>query len=406
MKTLILLFVLVIGLITQATLSGQANQTVSFQIPELIYAWTQMEYDFPTAAEAQFYTTNQIYKKACLAGVDVDRKGNVYVTTPRWLDSRIPATLNLIVKINDKPVLRPFPDWTSNKVGEAKAFQNVLGVDIDSQNRMWIVDMGWVAGIDQIPDGAQKIVVLDLNTGTKLKRYEIPDTVANRNTSFLNDIVVDEKREIAYITDSGNRSGSPTASGIIIYDFKTNTARRVLDKHPSVQDDPTRTLVVGGETVFPNSRVAIGVNGIALSPDGDRLYWSITTGDGIYSAPTDILLHPTATTEEISAAMSGPRRIGGGSDGISMDNKGRIYITNLAQNKVQVWDSSTDTLETIAEGQNCIWPDSLSWDDKGGLYFSTNCLHHAFAGIMNFEQTTPNFRIFRIQTDAGKAFVK
>ncbi|WP_394831466.1 major royal jelly family protein [Pendulispora rubella] len=384
-----------------------AAQGNPFGKAEVMHSWTRMDWFWRSAAERQAYVSAGVYKGATLAGVDVDRKGNVYVTTPRWLDKGVPSTLNQVVTVYGKSVLLPFPGWDENAVGDAAAhFQNVLGVEVDSANRMWILDMGWVAGVDPTPDGAQKIVVLDLNTGKELKRYAIPDSVANRATSFLNDLVIDEKRELAFITDSGNRSGSPTASGIIVYDFKANSARRILDRHPSVQDDPTRELTVLGERALPTGRLAVGINGITLSPDGRTLYWNVTTGDAIYSANVDVLLDPAATATQIEQAITGPKRIGGGGDGLSADAKGRIYFTNLAAGKVQYFTPWGTTTATLAEGPGTEWPDSLTWDDKGGLWFSSNWLNRAFAGQMNFEQSTPNFRIWRIQTDSSKAFVK
>jgi sugar lactone lactonase YvrE len=386
-------------------------EAAPFGKAEVQHAWTRMDWVWRSSAEQAAYTEGAVYKAATLAGVDADRKGNLYVTTPRWIDQRVPSTLSQVVSVNGKSVLLPFPSWEANAVAKTAAeaankLQNVLGVEVDSKNRMWLVDMGWVAGVDTTADGAQKVIVLDLNTGTELKRYAIPDAVANRNTSFLNDLVVDEKRELAFITDSGNRSGSPTASGILIYDFKTNTARRVLDKHPSVRDDATRELTVMGERVLPGGRLAVGINGITLSADGSTLYWNITTGDAVYSAKVDVLLNPNATAAEVDAAITGPQRIGGGSDGLSADAKGRIYLTNLTTGKVQYFLPADKKLVTLAEGPGTEWPDSLSWDDKGGLLFSTNWLNRAFAGQMNFDQATPNFRIWRIQTDSTKGFVK
>jgi sugar lactone lactonase YvrE len=382
-------------------------EAAQFGKAEVVHAWTRMDWVWRSGAEQAAYTADGVYKAATLAGVDVDRKGNIYVTTPRWLDKRIPSTLNQVVTVNGKSVLLPFPNWDSNAVGDAaNKIQNVVGVEVDSKNRMWILDMGWVAGIDATPDGAQKIIVLDLNTGAELKRYAIPDSVANRTTSFLNDLVIDEKRELAFITDSGNRSGSPTASGIVIYDFKTNTARRVLNNHPSVQDDPARELTVMGERVLPGGRLAVGINGITLSADGATLYWNITTGDAIYSAKVDVLLNPASTPAQIDAAISAPMRTGGGGDGLTSDAKGRIYSTNLTAGKLQYFTPADNKLVTIAEGPGIEWADSLTWDDKGGLVFSANWLNRAFAGQMNFDQATPNFRIWRIQTDSSKGFVK
>jgi hypothetical protein len=53
--------------------------------------------------------------------------------------------------------------------------------------------------------GAQKLVVLDLHSGRTIKRIAL-DGVADRKASFLNDVVVDENRRVAYISDSGSRS--------------------------------------------------------------------------------------------------------------------------------------------------------------------------------------------------------
>ena len=373
--------------------------------PELVFAWASMPFDFRTPDEAKAYRDAKVFSRAPLAGVEVDHSGNVYVTTPRWLDARVPSTLSRVVTVNGQPVLRPFPSWEHHALGRPEAFQNVLGVEIDSQDRMWVLDMGWVAGVDSVADGAQKLVVIDLRTGEELRRYAIPDSVADRRTSFLNDLAVDEARELAYLSDSGNRAGSPTASGIIVYDFRANSARRVLDRDPRVTDDPARTLTVDGEPVFASGRLAVGLNGIALSPDGETLWWSITTGDALYRAPTAVLRDLSASPQRLAAAVVGPRRIGGGSDGITVDARGRVYVTNLARNAVEVLDPSTDTLTTLAAGSDFVWPDSLSWDDRGGLYVSTNRLHHAFSGRLSYEGPAPNFRIFRIPTDSTKGFV-
>lgn len=385
---------------------AQASNALAFGQPELLHGWTKMVWNWRSAAEQAAYEKNSVFKAATLAGVDADSNGNIYVTTPRWIDARVPSTLNKVVKIKGQSVLEPFPNWQANAVGNAATqLQNVLGLEVDSKNRMWLVDMGWVAGVNETPEDAQKIVVIDLNTGRELKRYAIPDNVANRKTSFLNDIAIDEKREIAYITDSGNRAGSPVASGIVVYDFKSNTARRVLDRHPATQDDPARELRVMGERVLPNGRLAVGINGITLSADGETVFWNITTGDALYSMPTSLLRDATATAQQLSAAIVGPTRIGGGSDGLSKDAKGRLYVTHLTEGKVQV-QMPGGSLQTIAQGPGMEWPDSLSWDTRGGLLISTNWLNRAFAGQMKFDQTAPNYRIWRIQTDSSKGYVQ
>jgi sugar lactone lactonase YvrE len=393
-------FVRMKSLAVIAMVAGCAS--APFGKPELVYSWNRVEFELGSD-DARAYEAGEVYKHTLLAGVDIDRRGRMFVTTPRWLDARVPATLSEVIVKDGAPVLRPFPSVQANRVGDRTAFQSVLGVEIDSRDRMWILDMGWIAGIDATSDGAQKLVVIDLASGRELARYEFPDAIANRATSFLNDLAVDEVRGIAYITDSGNRAGSPTASGIIVYDLASNSARRVLDRDPHVQDDPSRTLFVDGERVLPNGRLAVGINGIALSPDGERVFWSITTGDAIYDAPARLLRDPSASAAEIAASIHGPRRIGGGSDGMTADSKGRIYATSLSHDAVVVFEPTRAGETTIAEGPDFAWSDSMTWDAQGRLYVSTNHLNRGFAGQLDF--TKPNFRIFRIPTDAHKGYV-
>jgi sugar lactone lactonase YvrE len=85
-----------------------------------------------------------------------------------------------------------------------KSLRNVLGFYVDRKNGwLWALDMGFVAGETESPVGAQKLMVLDLKSGSTIKSIPL-DGVADRKASFLNDVVVDEKRRVAYISDSGN----------------------------------------------------------------------------------------------------------------------------------------------------------------------------------------------------------
>ncbi len=404
--------------------SGQENFTPpAFGTPEQVVAWTKIPWYFRSNAEAAQYEADKTYQAAALAGMHLDHKGTMYVSTPRWMSSKVPSTLSQVVQINGSHVLLPFPTWDFHDLNNVNSLRNVLGFQIDSQNRMWILDMGWVAGENAVPDGAQKIVVIDLNTGTELKRYLIPDSIANRSTSFLNDIAIDERLDVAYISDSGNRavvvSDDPsantsgkvhTAAGLIIYDFASNSARRVLDKDNSVVDDFAIWLKVSGDPVFSaTNRLAVGINGLVLSQDGKTLYWNLTVGDGIYSAPTSVLLDPNAATAQISQAVKGPRKVGGGADGMTADTKGRIYTTNITEAKLQYFSATDESWKVVVEssgkGQGMDWPDTLAWDDRGGLYLTTNWLNKAFTGQLSFDGA-PNYRIYRIQTDAQCAYVK
>jgi sugar lactone lactonase YvrE len=363
---------------------------------ELLHSWVRMEWAFEDDRAREAFFDAGIHTRAPLHGVEVDANGVVYVTTPRILSRDVPATFNRVVVEDGRSILQPWPNAEMHHLDNPVGLRNVLGAAVDSQNRVWLLDKGYVAGEDRSPAGAQKIVVFDLATGEELDRFPIEPELANPTTSFLNDLVIDEANGFVFISDTGLRGGGPTPSGIIVYNVAAREARRVLHAHPSVQNDPERPLRVNGEEVFPGSPLMAGINGIALSPDGETLYWSLTTGDAIYRIDARPLRDPEISDEAISAAVEGPFRLGGGSDGISFGPDGRLWVTDVSNNRVLTFDPATERFETVAEGPEFIWPDSVAPDFQGGMVVSTNHLNHAFAGVMNFDRKEPNFRIFRI----------
>jgi sugar lactone lactonase YvrE len=332
--------------------------------------------------------------------VKVDRSGRVFASVARILDPRVPATLNLVVTKNGQSVLQPFPSWEANDASRPEGLRSVLGFTIDSRNRLWALDMGYTGGEPRATPDGQKVVVFDLDSGRELRRIALPDAVADPATSFLNDIALDERRQMAYISDSGSRAEGGAAGGIIVLDLKTGAARRVLDRSPLTGDDPERPLQVNGEPAIPGVALKVGINGIALSPDGQHLYWSITTGDAVYSVETRHLRDGKLRDKDIARHVNGPIRIGGGSDGIAVGRDGGVYVTNVTLNRVQRIDPQTRTVATIAEGPEWIWPDTMAFDAEGALWVSTNHLNLAFSGRMDFDQAGPNFRIMRIRLDA------
>lgn len=356
--------------------------------PERIHAWTAFDWADMGAAPSDIAT------RAPLAGVEGGPDGTVFVSVPRWLDADVPATIN---RVEADGVLHAWPNAAAHDLSNPNAIRNGLGGFMDGQGRYWILDLGWVAGEDVAPEGGQKLLAYDVVTGEELIRFEIGDDLAGRATSFLNDLHVDEATGTVYITDSGNRGGAPVPAGIIVYDIETNTARRVLSNHPSVQDDPERRLIVDGDEVFPDGRLAVGINGITRA--GDRIWWSITTGDALYSVPEAMLRDPNATEADLSAAIEGPIRIGGGSDGIAADADGRLWITNLALNRVEVLEPGATETRILFEGGDFVWPDSLAPDFAGGMLLSTNRLNSAFSDRLDYDGNAQNFAVWRIPAD-------
>jgi sugar lactone lactonase YvrE len=321
---------------------------------------------------------------APIAGIHFDASGRAFVSTPRLVSADSPATLSILdTNASTGPArLTAFPSAAANAVAGApdRHLRNVLGFHIDRRNGwLWALDQGFVAGEASAPKGGQKIMVFELRTQKLVKTMAL-DGVADRKGSFLNDIVVDEAHKIAYVSDSGLRSAPDNQAGLIVVDFGTGRARRVLDRHASLMPQAGVKVVSHGEEVWPGKPLVLGVNGIALSPDARTLYWTVTTGTHAYAMPTALLRDPRAGKTALAAAVRALGDVGGNTDGIVTDAEGRLYITDVTRNGIVEYDPRSGSMGLLAADEGVRWPDTPTLAPDGRLVFSASNLNRHFAG--------------------------
>ena len=321
---------------------------------------------------------------APIAGIRFDAAGRAFVSTPRLVAADAPATLSILdTRATTGPArLTAFPSREANAVTGAPAthLRNVLGFHVDHRNGwLWALDQGFVAGEAEAPAGGQKIVVFDVRTGKTVRTIAL-DAVADRKGSFLNDIAVDEVRKIAYVSDSGLRSAPDNQAGIIVVDYESGRARRVLDRHPAVLPQPGAKVMSHGEEVWPGKPLVLGVNGIALSPDGNRLYWTVTTGTHAYAIPTALLRDAHARPATLAAAVRDLGDVGGNTDCIVTDKAGNLWITDVTRNGIVRYYPRTGTMTLQAASDGVHWPDTPAIGPDGDVVFTASHLNGHFAG--------------------------
>lgn len=341
--------------------------------------------------------------QAPIAGLHFDRAGRAYVSTPRLLSGAAPATLSLLdlERQDGLAHLRAFPSVEGNAVAgpAGEALRNVLGFYVDDRNGwVWVLDMGFVAGEAEAPRGAQKLNVYEQASGKLVKSIGL-DGVADRKGSFLNDVAVDEGRKLAYLSDSGVRSAPDNQAGIIVVDFAAGSARRVLHRHPSVLPEPGAKVVSHGVEALPGQPLRIGINGIALSPDGQTLYWTVTTGTGLYAAPAALLRDPAAAPATVGASVRRVADIGGNTDGIAFGADERLYVTNVTRNGITAFDPASGKLAGAWSHEAIFWPDTAD-ARPDGLYFVVNHLNGHFAGAV--KEGEERYAIWRLATPAAR----
>ena len=116
--------------------------------PEIVYQWNIVEYEWPNEAVKQQEIDNKKYipENSAINGIKL-YNGTVYVTVPR-LKPGVPSTLNVIIDApagsnGSSHILRPFPSWEMQELGNCTALQRVQSMEIDpNTGYMWIVDTG------------------------------------------------------------------------------------------------------------------------------------------------------------------------------------------------------------------------------------------------------------------------
>ncbi|MBA2941466.1 hypothetical protein HZF08_24590 [Paenibacillus sp. CGMCC 1.16610] len=341
---------------------------------KIICHWSRLDWHFPQTVMKEEFETKQIWKKAIPASVKVDHQGQYYVSVPRWSPD-IPATMNRIVVKEDKPLLEAFPSWAWNEVGDITTLQSVLGFEIDEYNRMWLLDQGKIA-FEPSPDGSQKLVIWDLNSNSLVDAIVIPDEIAPYRTSFLNDLVVDNKNGFVYITDSGcGYPDHPLRGGIIVYNMKTKSFRRVLDRQFSTQDFPDFHFQIDYKPVFKNKPLRIGVGGIALSGDRSTLYYCQLTGRNLYAVHTKLLRNEQIPLEQINSSVQVLGSKGTTTDGMHADNRGNLFYTMLEGKGIGFFDARDRSFHKFVSDDRMLWVDGVAFDQKGSIIFNNNRLH-------------------------------
>lgn len=349
---------------------------------EVLYSWNRLRWLFPDPAAERAFEEGEYWKGAMPAGFKVDRKGNHYLSVPRWKPG-IPATVNKVVIVNGSPMLEPFPSWEMNRTDDVNALQSVLGWEIDELNRAWFLDQGHLQDAPCV-DGAQKLVCWDLNSNTLVKSIPIPNEIADYTASFLNDVVVDNANGFAYIADSGIYT-DPLQGGLIVYDIKNDRLRRVLHQHVSTQDVPGFWFEIDGQKIWEDVPMRTGADGITLSADRQTLYWCALTARHLYSIDTALLRDFDVDDTRIAAAVVDHGDKGTSTDGMGADNQGLIYYTMLEGKGIGVFDPATGTFRSLITDERMVWVDGMTFDNQGYLLFDSNRLHQVLRGQLDWD---------------------
>jgi len=275
----------------------------------------------------------------------------------------------------------PYP----SRAAQTELFDTVLGLSIDSLNRLWTIDHG------NHGMRAAKIIGIDLDSGKILREQSFDKSIAPTG-SFLQDLQVSSDGQTIVIADASFWRKSPA---IIVYDVETGQSRRVLESHESVSAEQFMIRSGDKDMEFMGGIVALrgGIDGIALGPEW--LYYGALSGSGLYRVKLDDLrdtrLPPAQLARRVERFSDKPL-----SDGFSRDNAGNIYITDVEHGSVFIVGPG-QPLATLIQSNKVRWPDALSFGPDGWLYLADSALPDLILQSREHIEAAGPYRIFRFQ---------
>ncbi|GAA4254464.1 L-dopachrome tautomerase-related protein [Dactylosporangium darangshiense] len=321
-------------------------------------------------------------------GVTVADSGRVFVSIPRWGDD-VPYTVAEVVDGK----LVAFPDVEINRWSPQRAADTLVSVQsviVDPAGSLWLLDTGSLAFAPSVEAGP-KLVQVDLETG-QVVRVVHPSAEAMTPTAYLNDVRFDLSRGeagYAYLTDS------QPEGALVVVDLASGESWSRLRGHRSTHaEDGFRAVVQG----VVREGYAVGADGIALSADGERLYFCPLSSRRLYSIDTAALRDRELPEAEVAARVvdHGDK---GSSDGLESDTDGAVYATAYEHSAVLKL-AADGTWTTILHAPALLWPDTLSLAADGYLYVSVNQLPRTPLFNNGVDDRVPPYQIIRVPVHA------
>lgn len=276
---------------------------------------------------------------------DVVRAGNMTVSPSGRMFVSINPLLGTDVRVYEllkDGTHKAYPNKEYSK-GENSKIKAVIGIRSDSDDNLWLLDMG-----------TKQFVVWDTKNEKLLKTIKLPEEVV-KLTSFLQDFIIDEKHNRVIIADmtQGDLESAPIPAFIVV-DTKTGATRRMAESHSSM---------------MPELEGGFALNPIAIDPKFKWVYFGALHGKTIYRVPAKSF----DSNEELTSNIKkyAPKSY---SDGIAADKKGNVYVTNIEKQELGVTNKDGyKTIATLPEGQT--WPDGLHLGKDGFLYSTVDQLN-------------------------------
>jgi len=296
--------------------------------------------------------------------------------------------INMMELLTDGSTV-PYPTeaWAKKPVnGSDIGTHAILGVVIDQEGTFWFMDNA---------STPPRLIAWDMNNEELKATYPMTTGAYTQGNSFINDMAINLRDQKVYLADIRGE----LSAGMIVLDIKTGNARTVLRGHPSMlPEDGITSMNIEGRTAGLNEGKGpgIGMNPISIDPSNKYVYYGSMHGTAIYRIPVTALNDENLSSEQLGKMVEryGDKPI---SDGISIDNVGNVYITDLEGYGIGITKPDGTYEQIIRDEKLFIWPDSITAGPDGYMYANINQLNRAAPLNSGKDTSKPPFHIVKFK---------
>ena len=318
-------------------------------------------------------------------GVAVSQQGRIFVTFPK---KKKDYDFALAEIVNGQR--RPYPNAEWNQWDSLQApnrFVNVQALFVDQTDALWVLDPANPDDEAPVIAGV-KLLKINLTTNKIERTYRFEDLPRER--TGLNDIRVDTRRQLAYLSD-------PKLAAIVVLDLRTGKSRLALQGHKSVMVEPGFVLRIDGKEVRDKNAkpFSSNVNGIALTYDFQYFYYRAINQTKLYRIGVDYLANPALSNAELASHVE---EVGetGISHGMTADPAGNVYLTDSPQHAIRRV-TPAGHLKTVARDARLIWPDSFAVGPDGFLYVTAAQIERTPKWNNGEDRVQYPFRLYKLK---------
>lgn len=279
----------------------------------------------------------------------------------------------------------PYPDVSWNqKAGEDTAhFLHVQDLYVDAHDRLWVLDSRPARG----GNGKFKLLEIDTRTNKVENIYFFEDL--DKSRSALNDVRVDLKNGLAYLSDPGQ-------AAIVILNLTTGRTRSLLKNTEFTTADNIVLTYSGKEMKDGNGNAfSSNVNGIALTHDYQYLYFKPINQENLFRINTQYLADTGLSEDALEGKVENMGKVGV-THGLIADDEGNIYLTTSEHYAIS-YLSPDGKLHTLVQDSKLLWPDSMGIGSDGYLYVSCAQLQRLPNWNNGVDKTEYPYRIYKIK---------